>query len=96
MNPFSYQISSAQDSARDTLSSARATLQSALEKLNDYIERFERAETVNKQADIINWALNHLATYIPSNISLDRFASAQAELMRADTLARATNTGAQQ
>ena len=32
---------------------------------------------------MLNWALGHLATYVPNNVRLDIIATAQEELMRA-------------
>lgn len=71
---------------RDGLIHARATLQRALAELEQYIDRYDSADQLKEKADIINWALNHLATYIPSNVRLDVMAGAQAKLMRADVM----------
>ena len=38
------------------------------------------------KANVLNWTLSHLATYVPNNVRLDLIASAQAELVRADTM----------
>ena len=86
MTAAEYQARTAQARARNALEHARATLESALRKLDDYTARFDHAASLDKQADLINWTLNHLATYIPANLQLDLLASAQAELTRAATL----------
>ncbi|HBO6010696.1 TPA: hypothetical protein ACPWIL_002357 [Pseudomonas aeruginosa] len=68
--------------ARATLANARATLERALAELDHYIARYEGAEDIKDKANVLNWALGHLATYVPSNVRLDMIATAQAELMR--------------
>lgn len=73
----------AETSGRDALTNARATMQRALEELDRYIERYEGAERLKDKADVLNWTLGHLATYIPNNVRLDMIAGAQAELIRA-------------
>jgi len=83
MTELEYQTRSANTRARNALANARAILESATRQLDDYAERFEQAESQHARADIINWTLAHLATYIPANIRLDLLASAQAELTRA-------------
>lgn len=74
---------SAEASGRDALANARATVQRALEELDRYIARYEGAEHLKEKADVLNWTLGHLATYIPNNVRLDMIAGAQAELIRA-------------
>lgn len=66
---------------------ARAVLERTLVELDRYIERFEQADSLNNKADVLNWTLNHLTTYISCNVRLDLIAQAQAELVRADTMA---------
>ena len=77
----------AETSGRDALANARATMQRALEELDRYIERYNEAEQLKDKANVLNWTLSHLATYVPNNVRLDLIASAQAELVRADTMA---------
>ena len=73
----------AETSGRDALANARATMQRALEELDRYIERYDEAEQLKDKANVLNWTLNHLATYVPNNVRLDMIAGAQAELIRA-------------
>ena len=77
-----YEIEYATRSGHDALSNARATLERALAELDRYITRYEDAEDIKDKANVLNWALGHLATYVPSNVRLDMIATAQAELMR--------------
>ena len=72
----------AETSGRDALANARATMQRALEELDRYIERYDEAEQLKDKANVLNWTLSHLATYIPNNVRLDMIAGAQAELIR--------------
>ena len=73
----------AETSGRDALANARATMQRALEELVRYIERYNEAEQLKDKANVLNWTLSHLATYVPNNVRLDMIAGAQAELIRA-------------
>ena len=73
----------AETSGRDALANARATMQRALEELDRYIERYDEAEQLKDKANVLNWTLSHLATYVPNNVRLDMIAGAQAELLRA-------------
>ena len=76
----------AETSGRDVLANARTTMQRALEELDRYIARYDEAESLKDKANVLNWTLSHLATYVPNNVRLDLIASAQAELVRADTM----------
>ena len=78
-----YDIEYATRSGHDALANARATLERALAELDRYITRYEDAEDIKDKANVLNWALGHLATYVPNNVRLDIIATAQAELMRA-------------
>lgn len=71
-------------SGRDALNSAHATLRHALAELDRYIASYDEVENLKDKAKVLNWALNHLATYIPINMRLDRIAGAQAELISAN------------
>ncbi|GAB6050805.1 hypothetical protein JCM16106_16540 [Hydrogenophilus islandicus] len=51
-----------------------------------YTSRFEEAKSLRDKADVMNWTLNELACSITPNLRLDLIASAQAELVRADTM----------
>ena len=73
----------AEASGRDALANARATMQRALEELDRYIARYDEVEQLKDKANVLNWTLNHLATYVPNNVRLDMIAGAQAELIRA-------------
>ena len=86
MNEADYYARQADSDARDALTNARATMQRALSELENYIDRYDNAEQLKEKADIINWTLNHLATYVPNNVRLDVIASSQARLMRADAM----------
>ena len=77
-----YEIEYATRSGHDALANARATLERALTELDHYITRYEYAEDIKDKANVLNWALGHLATYVPSNVRLDMSATAQAELVR--------------
>ena len=80
--PREFQAHYAETSGRDALANARATMQRALEEL----DRYDEAESLKDKANVFNWTLGHLATYVPNNVRLDLIASAQAELVRADTM----------
>ena len=54
-----------------------------MEELDRYIVRFDNYDDLNDKAAVLNWAINHLATYIPSNVRLDLIAIAQARLTSA-------------
>ena len=82
-----YLIDAAQRNAREALAQARSTLERALRELDRYTNRFEEAESLSDKADVMNWTLNELACNITPNLRLDLIASAQAELVRADTMA---------
>ena len=73
----------AETSGRDALANALATMQCATEELDRYIARYDELEQLKDKANVLNWALSHLATYIPNNVRLDMIAGAQAELLRA-------------
>ena len=77
-----YEIEYATRSGHDALANARATLERALVELDHYITRYEDAQEIKDKANVLNWALGHLATYVPSNVRLDMIATAQAELVR--------------
>jgi phage shock protein A len=81
-----FQAQHAELLAREALAQARATLERALRELDGYTSRFEQAESMRDKADVMNWALNALACGITPNLRLDLIASAQAELVRADTM----------
>ena len=85
--PREFQAHYAETSGRDALANARATMQRALEELDRYIARYDEAESLKDKANVLNWTLSHLATYVPNNVRLDQIAGAQAELVRADTMA---------
>ena len=76
----------AETSGRDALANARATIQRALEELDRYIARYDEVDQLKDKANVLNWTLSHLATYVPNNVRLDLIAGAQAELVRADTM----------
>ena len=85
-NPSEYQDNYAETNGREARANARATMQRALEELDRYIARYEEAESLKDKANVRNWTLSHLATYVPNNVRLDLIAGAQAELVRADTM----------
>ena len=82
--PREFQTQHAEHRAREAL--ARSTLERALRELDRYTSRFEEAESLRDKADVMNWTLNELACNITPNLRLDLIASAQAELVRADTM----------
>jgi hypothetical protein len=71
-------------SGQEALTNARASMERALSELDRYIARFDETDVIKDKADVLNWALGHLATYVPNNVRLDLIAKAQAELMCAD------------
>ena len=73
---------STENNAREVLNHARSTLVRALQELDAYIKAFDAAETPAQKAEVLNWTLNHLATYIAPNLRLDMIASAQAAFSR--------------
>ena len=84
MNPADHMANYAETRGREALAYARATMERALTELDHFIARYEEVDGLKDKANVLNWALNHLATYVPSNVRLDLIAGAQAELMRAD------------
>ncbi|MCM8595166.1 hypothetical protein [Accumulibacter sp.] len=84
MNPAECMAQHAETQGREALTNARATIERALAELDHFIARYEEVDALKHKADVLNWTLNHLATYIPNNVRLDLIAGAQAELMRAD------------
>ncbi len=69
--------------ALDAFGTARNTLEAAIRELDRYAGRLEEAQTPSDKADIMNWALNHLACNITPNLRLDMIASAQAQFASA-------------
>jgi hypothetical protein len=69
--------------ALDALGTARSTLEAAIRELDRYAERLGDANSSFDKADIMNWALNHLACSIMPNLRLELIAKAQAEFLRA-------------
>jgi len=84
MNDADYIANHAETQGREALANARATMERALAELDHYIGRYEEVEDLTDKANVLNSTLNHLATYVASNVRLDLIAGAQAELMRAD------------
>jgi enamine deaminase RidA (YjgF/YER057c/UK114 family) len=84
MNPADYIANHAETQGREALANARATMERALAELDHYIARYEEVEDLTDKANVLNSTLNHLATYVASNVRLDLIAGAQAELMRVD------------
>ena len=75
--PREFQAHYAETSGRDALANARATMQRALEELDRYIARYDEAESLKDKANVLNWTLSHLATYVPNNVRLDLIAGAK-------------------
>jgi hypothetical protein len=84
MNPADCQAKSAEADAREALGIARSAMQSALEILDRHIDRYEEADGLKDKADVLNWTILLLASYVAANVRLDQLARAQAELARAD------------
>jgi len=84
MNDADYMAQQAETQGLEALTNARATIERALAELDHFIARYEEVDGLRRKADVLNWTLNHLATYVPNNVRLDLIAGAQAELMRAD------------
>jgi len=82
-----FQAHYAEQRGREAIAQAKATLERALCELESYGERYEASNSLKDKANVLNWTLSHLATYVPNNVRLDLIASAQAELVRADTMA---------
>jgi len=74
--------------ALEALGTARHTLESAIRELDRYAGRLNEATTSHDKADIMNWALNHLACSITPNLRLDLIANAQAQYTRAAQIER--------
>ena len=68
----------ADQNAREALTHARGTLARAMQELDAYIAKFEEADAPARKAEVLNWTLHHLATYIAPNLRLDQIANAQA------------------
>jgi hypothetical protein len=83
MTAAEYEARYADTSAREAPGNTRATVARTLAELDGYIERYAKAATLTDKADILNWTLHCVATYIPVNARLDAIASAQANLVRA-------------
>ena len=86
MNLHDHELEYAQTKGHDSLTHARATLERALRELDRYIERYDEGKDAKDRADVLNWSINHLVTFIPNNIRLDLIAGAQAEMLRAHAL----------
>jgi len=78
-----YQATYATQNGRESLANARSTLERALAELDLYIARYDEVEGLEDKANVLNWALSHLAVYVPNNVRLDMIAKAQADLIRA-------------
>lgn len=85
MNYREFLVEQAQTKGRDALGQARATLERSLAELDRYIASYDSAEALESKADVLNWAIGHLTTYVPGNVRLDMIAGAQAELIRAES-----------
>ena len=83
-NDADYMAQHAETQGREALANARTTMERALAELDHYIARYEEVEGLKNKANVLNWTLNHLATYVPNNVRLDLIAGAQAELIRVD------------
>lgn len=77
----------ADERGAQALDNARRTLVRALNELDRFIDRYNDTDELRDKADALNWALNHLTVFVPSNVRLDMLASAQAELTCAATRA---------
>jgi hypothetical protein len=53
-----------------------------MQELDAYIAKFEEADAPARKAEVLNWTLHHLATYIAPNLRLDQIANAQAAFTR--------------
>ena len=84
--PAEYQSHYAEQRGREAIAQARATLERALREIDSYAERYDSADALRDKTKVLNWTLNYLATSITPNLRLDLIASAQAELVRADTM----------
>ncbi len=84
--PAEFQSHYAEQRGREAIAQARATLERALQELDSYAERYDSADALRDKTKVLNWTLNYLATSITPNLRLDLIASAQAELVRADTM----------
>ena len=74
--------------ALDALGTARSTLEAAIRELDRYAGRLGEAANPSDKADVMNWALNHLACNITPNLRLDLIANAQAQYTRAAHIER--------
>ncbi len=84
--PAEFQSHYAEQRGREAIAQARATLERALREIDSYAERYDSADALRDKTKVLNWTLNYLATSITPNLRLDLIASAQAELVRADTM----------
>ena len=72
---------------KDTVTDVVKVLEGQVDKLFKIsADRIATASTLRDKADVMNWTLNELACNITPNLRLDLIASAQAELVRADTM----------
>ena len=70
----------AEDRANEALETVRNTLERAVQEVGAYQLQIAGAQTHEKKAEIVNWAINYLASNIFPNLRLDQLAAAQAEL----------------
>jgi hypothetical protein len=72
----------------------RNVLESAIANIDGYAQKFDEAAALEDKSDILNWALNYLASGISGNLRLDLLAGAQAALARAAALEQPTKLAA--
>ena len=70
----------AEGRANEALETVRNTLERAVQEVGAYQLQIAGAQTHEKKAEIVNWAINYLASNIFPNLRLDQLAAAQAEL----------------
>ncbi|MBK8067122.1 MAG: hypothetical protein IPK27_05710 [Rhodanobacteraceae bacterium] len=80
MNETNWAERLAENDGKEALARARVALARALEELDLYREKYDAAENPLRRAEILNWTLHHLSTYITPNLRLDMLANAQARL----------------
>jgi hypothetical protein len=80
INPPDLETRFALRNGADALQCMREAIERAAQEIARYEEQFQNAESLDQQAKVLNWAINHVCTSIMGNARIDLAASAQAEL----------------
>lgn len=77
-----FELEYAVRNGRESLGVARETLARALQEVDHYIEKYEGSDDTAYKAQVLNWTINFLATFVSTNMRFDMLAQSQADLTR--------------